>query len=71
MLTVQGGAADLFVVPQDSAGSLTVTNWSAQDGFATPGLASTVFSNEQVVGGNLWLTTDGGAQVELVGVTHM
>ncbi len=70
-LTVQGGAADLFVVPQGAAGSLTVMNWSAQDGFATPGQASTAFSNEQVSGGNLWLTTSGGAHVELMGVTHM
>ena len=69
-LTVQGGAADLFVVPQGAVGSLTVVNWSAQDGFATPGQGSTVFSNESVSGGNLWLTTSGGAHVELVGVTH-
>ena len=70
-LTVQGGAADLFVVPQGATGSLTVMNWSAQDGFATPGQASTTFGNECVSGGNLWLTTSGGAHVELMGVTHM
>jgi hypothetical protein len=69
-VTVQGGTADAFVVPQDATGTLVVMNWSAQDSIVTPGQAAPAISSQTVSGGNTWITMVGGAHIELVGVTH-
>ncbi len=70
VLSVQGGASDVFVVPQVGAGTLVIANWSAQDSLVTPGQAFPAIVAQTVSGGSDWLSFAGGAQVELVGVTH-
>lgn len=69
-ITVFGGGHDSFLVPQGARGTLVVQNWSAQDTLSTPGQAALSITADSVVGGNTWLTLAGGAQIELVGVTH-
>ena len=70
MLTVQGGTADMFVVPTGAQGTLVIANWSAQDSLVTPGQAAPDIVSQTVGGGSDWLRLAGGAQVELVGVMH-
>ena len=70
LLTVQGGSSDVFVVPQGGAGTLVITNWSAQDSLVTPGQSAPAIVSQTVSGGSDWLSFAGGAQVELVGVTQ-
>ncbi len=69
-ITVQGGAADVFAIPQGAAGTLVVDNWSAQDSLVTPGQAAPAITAQTVTGGADWLSFAGGAHVELVGVSH-
>jgi hypothetical protein len=63
--TVQGGTADSFVVPVGCTGSAVIMNWSSQDSLASPAIVS-----DKVEGGSTYLGLQGGAQIELVGVSH-
>ena len=69
-ITVQGGTADTFLVPQDSASTLVIMNWSSLDSIATPGQAHPQIASQTVLSGSTWLTTSGGASIELVGISH-
>jgi hypothetical protein len=68
--TVSGGVADKFFVPGGSSGTATILNWTSQDSFVTPGAAAPAIVSDQVIGGSTFLAFQGGAQIELVGVSH-
>jgi hypothetical protein len=69
--TVSGGVADTFVVQTGCDGTATILNWTQGDQFVTPGQASPCIVSDSVVGGSTFLGFAGGAQIELVGVSHM
>jgi len=69
--TVHGGIGDMFQVAVGSHGTASILNWSAQDSFAAPSATSAAITSDSVIGGSSFLTFAGGAQVELVGVTHL
>jgi hypothetical protein len=64
------GGADIFVVPAGTAGTGTILNWSAQDSFAAAGPGVAAIVADSVTGGCSFLTFQGGAQIELVGVSY-
>jgi Ca2+-binding RTX toxin-like protein len=69
--TVNGGANDTFVVPVGDTGTAVITNWSAGDHFAASGGSEAALASATVSGGNYVMSFAGGAQIELVGVTHL
>jgi len=63
--TIAGGSADIFVVPAGCDGTAVIQNYSAQDSFE-----GAAITGQSVGGGGCWLSFAGGAQIELVGVSH-
>ncbi len=68
--TVTGGATDQFVVPVGCTGTAVITNWTAQDSLVSQGGGSPAIVSNHVLGGSTYLGFQGGAQIELVGVSH-
>jgi hypothetical protein len=68
--TITGGTADVFVVPAGCDGTAMIQNFTAQDSFAGAGQGGSAIVSESVGGGGCWLSFSGGAQIELVGVSH-
>ncbi len=63
--TVEGGTTDRFVIPVGCTGTAVIMNWSSQDSLVGPAIVS-----DKVTGGSIYLGFQGGAQIELVGVSH-
>jgi Ca2+-binding RTX toxin-like protein len=68
--TVSGGVADTFIVPVGCTGTATILNWTSQDSIGTPGFSTPAIVSDKVIGGSTFLGFQGGAQIELVGVSH-
>jgi len=69
-ISVWGGTDVSYDISTASTGSLTIMNWGGDDQLVGQSGAAVVFTQDQVIGGNTYIATTGGAQIELVGITN-
>jgi len=69
-MSVWGGSDVSYDISSASSGSLTIMNWGGDDRFVGASGTAPVFTQDQVIGGSTYLTTTGGEQIELVGITN-